>query len=123
MGAVTTQQMADRVAALLEQKLRVRGPTLADRVRRAGRRLPRRVRLAAAVLVQAGEMAGNPRLMYQIDPAVVAEAYDICVRHLGGVDRADRRRGVMVGIAGSIAFSLLAVAGLLAGVIWWRALL
>jgi len=123
MGAVTTQQMADRVAALLEQKLRVRGPTLADRVRRAGRRLPRRVRLAAAVLVQAGEMAGNPRLMHQIDPAVVAEAYDICVRHLGGVDLADRRRGVMVGIAGSIAFSLLAVAGLLAGVIWWRALL
>lgn len=123
MSTVTTQQMVDRVAALLEQKLRVRGATLADKVRKAGRRLPKKVRVAAEALAQAGQMAGNPRLMYQIDPAVVAEAYDICVRHLGGVDLADRRRGMLVGIAGSIAFSLLVVVGLFVAVLWWRGLI
>ncbi|MGL6211472.1 MAG: hypothetical protein ACRC14_16745 [Paracoccaceae bacterium] len=123
MSAVTTQQMVDRVAVLFEQKLRVRGATLADKVRKAGRRLPKKVRLAAEALAQAGQMAGNPRLMHQIDPGVVADAYDTCVRHLGGMDLADRRRGMLVGIAGSIAFSLLVVAGLLVAVLWWRGLI
>lgn len=123
MGAVTIQQMADRVAALMEQKLRVGGKGLAVKVRKAGRRLPKQVRIAAEALVQATEMAQSARLMHQIDDELVAEAYDICVRHLGGVDVADRRKGVMVNMAASIAFSLLVVAVLVVVVVWWRGLL
>lgn len=123
MSAVTIQQMADRVAALMEQKLRVGGKDLAAKVRKAGRRLPKRVRIAAEALVQAAEMSKSARLMHQIDDGLVAEAYDICVRHLGGVNAADRRKGVVVGIAASIAFSLLVVAGLVLAVVVWRGLI
>jgi len=122
MSAVTIQQMADRVAGLLEQKLRVGGKGLAIKVRKAGRRLPKQVRVAAEALVQAFEMSKSARLMHQIDDELVAEAYDLCLRHLGGVDAADRRKGVAVGIAGSIVFSLLMVAGLVLVVVWWRGL-
>ena len=122
MSAVTIQQMADRVSGLLEQKLRVGGRDLATKVRKAGRRLPKQVRIAAEALVQATEMAKSARLMHRIDDALVAEAYDICLRHLGAVDLADRRKGALVGIAASIAFSLLAVVGLVLAVVWWRGL-
>jgi len=123
MSAVTIQQMADRVAGLMEQKLRVGGKGLAAKVRKAGRRLPKQVRVAAEALVQATEMARSARLMHQIDEELVAEAYDICLRHLGGVDVADRRRGVAVGIAASMAFSLLVVVGLVLVVVRWRGFL
>ena len=120
MSAVTIQQMADRVAGLMEQKLRVGGKDLATKVRKAGRRLPKQVRIAAEALVQATEMARSARLMHQIDEELVAEAYDICLQHLGAVDRADRRTGVMVGIAASVMFSLLAVVVLVLVVMRWR---
>jgi hypothetical protein len=123
MSTVTIQQMADRVAALIEQKLRVGGKGLSVKVRRAGRRLPKQVRIAAQALVQASDMAQSARLIQQVDPALVAEAYDICVRYLGGVDLADRRKGVIVGVAASIAFSLLAVVVLVVVVVRWRGLI
>ena len=123
MSAVTIQQMADRVAGLMEQKLRVGGKGLAVKVRKAGRRLPKQVRIAAEALVQATEMAHSARLMHQIDEELVAEAYDICVRYLGGIDLVDRRKGVAAGIAASVAFSLLAVAVLVLVVVRWRGFL
>lgn len=123
MSAVTIQQMADRVAGLMEQKLRVSGKGLAAKVRRAGRRLPKQVRVAAEALVQATEMAKSARLMHQIDEELVAEAYDICLKHLGGVDPADRRKGVATGVAASIAFSLIVVVGLVLLVMQWRGFL
>lgn len=123
MSAVTIQQMADRVAGLMEQKLGVGGKGLAVKLRRAGRRLPKNVRVAAEVLVQASEMAQSARLMHRIDDGLVAEAYDICVKHLGGAHGPDRRRGVAAGIGASIAFSLLVVAGLVLAVLVWRGLI
>jgi len=122
MSAVTIQQMADRVAALMEQRLRVGGTGLAAKMRKGGRRLPKTVRIAAEALVQATEMIKSPKLMHRIDDELVAEAYDICLRHLNGIVAADRRKGVVVGIAASIAFSLLAVAVLMMVVVWWRGL-
>ncbi len=50
MGAATIQQMADRVAALLDEKLDVRGRTLGDRLRRGAGKLPRAVRAEARFL-------------------------------------------------------------------------
>ena len=120
MSAVTIQQMADRVAGLLEERLRMRGVSLAEKLARGGRLLPRKVRTAAEFLARAATMAQNAKLLMQIDNAAVADAYDICLRHLGGVDAADRRRGMIVSVAASIAFSVLAVALLLGAVLYWR---
>jgi hypothetical protein len=123
MSAVTIQQMADRVASLLEERLNAGGGSFADKLRKAGRQLPRRVREAAEVLAQAGIAAQNPKLLRRIDEEKVAAAYDVCVRHLGGVNAGDRRRGRVLGVAASIAFSLLVVALLLLAVLRWRGFL
>lgn len=60
MSAVTITQMADRVSALIEERLGVRGRGLEDKIRKAGRRLPKRVREAASYLAEAGQMAQIP---------------------------------------------------------------
>ncbi|MEO8241771.1 MAG: hypothetical protein ABI832_05620 [bacterium] len=120
MSVVTVQQMADRVAQLLEERLRVKGETLDEKIHRAGRRLPRRVREAAEALATAVLMIRNPKLMAQVDDETVAVAYDICVRHLTTVNPGAGRRGAVLDMAARIAFALLTVAVLLVGFLYWR---
>ena len=122
MSAITIQQMADRVSELLAERLRVKGATLQDRLTKAGRRLPRRVRDGGEALVQATKMAQSPKLVLQIDDGAVAMAYDICLKHLNTVNPAAARRGAILNIAASIAFSLLVVAVLLVTVLYLRGL-
>ena len=81
------------------------------------------VRVAAESLAQAALMAQNPKLLRQIDESLVADAYDICVRHLGAIPAGYRRQSTIIGVASSIAFSLLAVAALVAVVLYWRGFL
>lgn len=123
MSAVTIQQMADRVAGLMDERLRARGNGLSEKLRKAGRLMPRKVRVAAESLAQAALMAQNPKLLRQIDESLVADAYDICVRHLGAIPAGYRRKSTIIGVVSSIAFSLLAVAGLVAVVLYWRGFL
>lgn len=119
MGLVTITQMADRVSALMEERLGARGRTFQDKLRTHGRKLPRRVRDAAEGLAAAAEKAQNPKLLAQIDEELVSEAYDVCMKHLGRIGRADRRKGAVLNIAASIAFSLLVVAvGVIAYLVW-----
>ena len=120
MSKVSIQQMADRVSALLEQRLKATGPTLEVRIKRAGSKLPRKVRDAAEALVQATQMCESPKLLMQIDYEAVAIAYDICVRHLNSVDLSKRRRGLLLDAGARIAFALLAVVVLVVGVLYWR---
>ncbi len=115
--------MADRVAALMQQRLQVGGTSLSEKLRRGGRALPRAVRSEAALLAEASRQAANPRLLPQIDRDRVARAHDICLGHLQGVDRAARRRAALMGVASSIAFSLFAVGLLALALLWWRGFL
>jgi hypothetical protein len=117
------KQMADHVAALMQQRLHVGGASLAEKLRRGGRALPRSVRSEAAFLAEASRQATNPRLLPLIDRDRVARAHDICLRHLQGLDRKARRRAALMGIASSIAFSLFAVGVLAVVVLWWRGFL
>lgn len=120
MSAVTIQQMADRVAGLMEERLRVRGTGLAEKLRKSGRLLPRRVRVQAELLAQSAALAQNPKLMMQMDQAAVAQAYDVCVRHLGAVNAWERRKGAIMGVAASIAAAMLMIGGLVLVVLRWR---
>ncbi len=120
MSAVTIQQMADRVSALLEERLRLKGGDLSDKLRRAGRRLPRRVRDAGEALVSATQLAQSPKLLLQIDDGAVANAYDICLRHLNTLNPAAARWGMLLNMLASVGFSLLVVAGLVIAVLYLR---
>jgi hypothetical protein len=119
MTGVPLQQMADRVAALLEERLRLRGQGLQEKLRKGGRLLPRKVRAAAEVLATAAGMAQNPKLLMQVDQVAAAEAYDICLRHLGKAGKRGASDG-FVAAAARVAVVIFAVAILLVGVLIWR---
>lgn len=120
MSRVSIQQMADRVSALIETRMRVSGASLEVRLKRTGNRLPRKVRDAVGALIQASEMAQNPKLLMQIDHEAVAIAYDIAVRHLNGIGRAERRRGVILDFGARVAFGLLILGAAVLGLLHWR---
>ncbi|MDR5653111.1 hypothetical protein [Ruixingdingia sedimenti] len=120
MGYATVQQMADRIAALMESRLNVGGRGLPEKLRRGGRRLPRRVRREAEYLAEVSVLAQNPRVQLMLDDARIAAAYDVCLRHLNGIGAAERFWAAVLGITGSLAFALLVVAGLVIGVLVWR---
>lgn len=123
MGAVSIQQMAERVSALLTERMQIKGRDLPDKLGSAGRRLPRKVRVAAQDLATALEQSFNPKLLLQIDEEKVASDYDICIKHLTALNKGHKLRGVLLGLSTSVLFSLVAVAALLLGVLVWRGFL
>lgn len=123
MSAATVLQMVDRVSALLDERLGLRGRSLSDQLRKAGRRLPGKVRAAVSLLSEAQEMVQNPKLQVRVDEARVAEAYDICLRHLGTIKPGKRMQSAVLNVAASAAFAVLVVALLVAGFIYWRGLI
>ena len=120
MSAVTIQQMVERVSRLMEDRLAVRGATLTDKLRKGGRLLPRKVRAAAGRLGVAGAHAQNPRLLLQIDEAVVSKDYDICVRHLTAINAGAGLRRMLGSMATSVAFGLLVLGVAVIAVLKWR---
>ncbi|WP_323042626.1 hypothetical protein [Gemmobacter sp.] len=123
MGVTTVQQMADRVAALMEQRLKIGGTGLSAKLKRGGRRLPRKVRREAEYLAGVSELALHPKVQMMLDDARIAQAYDTCVRYLSPLGARDRALDRVLGIAGSIAFAILVVGGGLIAVMVWRGLL
>lgn len=123
MSGASVQQMADRVAELMEQRLRLRGKGLEEKLRRGGRAVPRRLREAAAVLVEAAELARNPKRMQLVDHEMVAAAYDSCLSQLGAIRPGERRKTAALNMLASAAFSLLVLAGLVAALLYWRRLI
>ena len=123
MGAITVQQMADRVAALMEERLRVRGTGLRDKLRRSGRRLPRKVRKEAEYLAEVAVLAQNPKVQMLLDDERIAAAYDTCVRYLQAIGRRGRVSGFLIDVIGSAVFQILVVAALALAVANWRGLL
>lgn len=112
--------MADRVAGLMEQRLKISGQGLEEKLRKGGKRLPRNVRAAAQLVAEASVLAQNPKLLTRIDQEAVAKAYDTAVRYLNRLDAKDRRIGAVLNFAASVAFSLLVVAALVFAVLRWR---
>lgn len=120
MSAVTIQQMADRVAQLLEERLGLGGKGLAAKLKRAGRMLPRKVRDAGRLLASSAQKAQNPKLLGQIDMGDVTEAYDVCVKHLIAIDPVGRRRDLFASMVGSVGFGVLVLAAVIFGFLAWR---
>lgn len=119
MSAVAIQQMADRVAQLLDERLSLGGRDLEAKLQRGGRLLPKRVREGAEFLAASAEKAKNPKLLGQIDMGAVTDAYDACVRHLVTVDPSDRRKDAWAGAIGFIGYGLVFLTiGIIAVLVW-----
>jgi hypothetical protein len=123
MSAVAIQQMADRVAQLLEERLSLGGRDLDAKLQRGARMLPRRVRDGAELLAASAEKAKNPKLLGQIDMGAVTDAYDACVRHLMTVDPSGRRKDAWAGAIGFIGYGLVFLTIAIIAVLVWRGFL
>lgn len=120
MSAVDVQQMAARVAELLEARLNVGGSTLADKLRRGGRRLPRKIRREAAYLAAAADQARVPKLMAQVDHARITQAYDACLRYLKPLGAGARRRALAMQMLTGAGAGVFVTGILILLVLAWR---
>lgn len=120
MTSMATQQLADRVAQLMEDRLGIRGQGLAAKLRRGGRLLPRRVRSEAEYLARACEEAKVPKLALRLDHARITRAYDACVRYLKPLGAGARRKAVLLNLATSLAVVVLGTFALVLVVLVWR---
>ena len=84
------RRMAE-LAALMEERLGTRGAGLEAKLSRVGRRLPRRLKREAALLVEAKELGANPKLVRRVDDRRLKKAARALERHLETVDASERR--------------------------------
>ena len=113
---------AEALAQLMEDRLGLRGDGFAAKLKRAGRRLPRRIRRDGAVIVEALALQAHPKLSRRVDEAQLARAVTHLDRFLRSIDPWERRKGAMLNWLAGLAFSLLVVAGLVVVVLRWRGL-
>ncbi len=117
---LTMQQMVNEVRDGLQGKLHVRGRSLDAQIRKAGRRLPRRVRQDATYLAQGVALMENPKLARMIDIGKARQAHRNVMAHLNSIDIAAQRRNAALNLVASIAFALLVTGVLLLFVLWQR---
>lgn len=122
MPTQSVQQMADHVSELLEDRLKIRGGTLADKLRRGGRVLPLRVRRAAAELALAADQSHYPKLAMRVDHDRVRRAYRRCLHHLRPIGAGQRRMGYLVTLAARSGAAVLAALAIVIGMLVWRGL-
>lgn len=118
--ATTIEQKAAKVAALLEDRLKIRGKDLQQKLRRGGRMLPSKVRKEALYLAHVAAMARHPKVQMMIDEDRAARAYEVCLKHLNKLGSKERAISRLIGIGGSIAFALLFVAAAFVAILVWR---
>lgn len=118
----TIEAQAQDLRELLAKRLGLRSGSLAQRVVKAGRQLPVGVRNDIAAVAEAETMAQHPKIGRRMDPKSTLAAYERAAAFLQAIDVKDRRKGLLLSMLGSAAFSLLAVIALLVIVLRWRGL-
>jgi ABC-type multidrug transport system fused ATPase/permease subunit len=115
--------IADKAAKLqsqLETQMGFKGRDLAQALRRAGRRLPRRVRAQIQTITEAQKFGGNPKLERRLNAGQVEADFDAATAYLAAVDRADLRRGRILALVGVVAFNLIVIVVAFVTWLWWR---
>lgn len=110
------------VRALLKQRERASG-TLADALKKARRRLPRRIFKQGMALADALPLLEHPKLQFTVDEPRLRGAAREVKAHLEAIDLADRRKGRILDILATIVFGLIVVFALTVAVLRWRGLI
>lgn len=109
-----------RIETLLAEKFGASRGSLARRAQKPGRALPRRVRKDLERLARAQGMTGHPKLSRMIDGKDATRAAIHLRDWLEEVDVADRRKGRVLDLLGTLSFNLILVFVLLIAVLRWR---
>ena len=117
---MTVEQMAAEVADLMGERLHVSGASLAERIKRAGKKLPRKIRREAIYLSEAALTAAQPKVSRQQDQVKIAAAHAACVGYLRPLGGTARRIEKLRGVITSMALAVLATFALVVVVLVLR---
>lgn len=120
---IDQKDIARKVASLetlLAKKFSATDGTLERRLQKVGRRLPARIRNDIQTVAETAHLTGNLKIANQVDPKQTEAAYERAKAHLEAVDVADRRKGAVLSVLGSVAFNLITVSVILIVVLVWR---
>ena len=120
---IDTQEFQTKIARLqqaLADRMRLRGPTLERQLRRAGRRLPRRPRRAAAIILGAQDWMAHAKLARVLDMDQVDRAFADMHAYLGTLNPQEARKTTLLRLAGGIVLNLTLLAGLIYALIRWQ---
>lgn len=116
------QSRVTRLQTALSDKMRVRGATLEQQLRRAERRLPRRQRRAAATILGAQDWMAHPKLARVLDFSHVNKAFADLDGHLDRIDPTEERKTALLRLIGVIVIRLMGLAVLIYAILKWRGL-
>ncbi|MCF3595600.1 hypothetical protein LZG00_16535 [Rhodobacteraceae bacterium LMO-12] len=116
-------RLAADIDTRLEKGFGRRRGTLVKRLRRAGGGVPKWLVRDAVLIGQAVELDSHPKLRKRVDGAAVKAAHDRILRHLDGINLHEKRKDFWLGLAGSMAFNILAIVALVVLVLKWRGLI
>lgn len=120
MGMIGDQ--ADVLSALLQDRLRFKARDLHHALQKAGRRVPRRLRVEGEYIALAQHMEQNPKLAKQIDLLRVEAGFRELKAFGESINPTDRMIGGILSVLGPMAFGLIAVFVVLIVVLRWRGL-
>jgi len=92
---ITSEEFETRSAALragLRAKLAVRSTSLPQALSRSRRLLPKHVRAAGPVLIEARHKLEHPKIARQVDGAEINKAFTTIEAHLADIDPKERRK-------------------------------
>lgn len=104
------RKASEELAARMSEQLRVRGTGLDEVAAKAGRKLPNHLRSEIAVIVEAVEMAENPKLARLIDESRIQKADRKVRKFLNKQDPARERRGEILDRLAAVGFVVFTIA-------------
>lgn len=113
------QTRIDGLRSALSAKMNLRGKTLEAQIHRAGRRLPRHQRRAAAIVLGAQDWMKHPRLARVLDMTTVNTAFADLHTHLDRLDPKEARRTALLRLLAGIVLNLVALGLLIAALVRW----
>ncbi len=123
---IDRDQFNQRVAELeqmLRDKLGLRGKTLVQRLKKAGRRLPKRVHKAGQVITGVQAVVDNPKLARLQDQQAVDAAFSEMSSYLKPLNRRDKRKGFALGLAGDMVIRLILLVVAVLAVLRWQGMI
>lgn len=115
----TINARAERVQHGLYEAFGVKARSLDKALRKTGRRLPKRLRSEAELIVAAQGLGGHPKLIKRVDGGALDAAEAKVSDYLKAVDRAEARKTRLLSVAAAIAFNILLVLAAFILWMWW----
>lgn len=105
-------EIETELCKLMQAKLGVKAEALQPALRKAGRRLPKRLQRRGALISDALARADHPQLAIQANQKAIEASHGALKAYLGRIDPAEAKLRARLRLAGDIAFKLLFVAAL-----------